>query len=75
MAKETFVLGNRQAEKAQSRELILIEAAGQLRDGGPESVSVAAAASCGAPTPFAGEEMFFGTVCLHFVQDQLARAA
>lgn len=48
MAKETFVLGNRQAEKAQSRELILIEAAGQLRDGGPESVSVAAAAPGGA---------------------------
>lgn len=35
-----FALGHSQAEKAQSRERILREAADQIRDGGLESVSV-----------------------------------
>ena len=35
-----FALGHSQAEKAQSRERILKEAADQIRDGGLESVSV-----------------------------------
>jgi TetR/AcrR family transcriptional repressor of nem operon len=38
--KGTFVLGHSPAEKAQSRERILRDAADQLRDVGFESVSV-----------------------------------